>query len=100
MSKTLNILALAACVAAFGGGVALAQSTSAGAMKKDDHMSSGAMPSGKKDDNMSSGAMSSGMKDDHMSSGAMSSGGKMKSKKAKAKADRMSSGAMSSGPKS
>ncbi len=97
MTKTSQILTIAAFAAALAGGGALAQTSSTGAMKTDDHMASGAMTAGKTDGHMASGAMTSGMKSDHMASGAMSAGDHMKGKKKKA--GHMASGAMTSAPK-
>jgi pentapeptide MXKDX repeat protein len=88
MTKTTQILTIAAFAAALAGGSAFAQTSSTDAMKKDDHMASGAMTSGKKNDHMASGAMTSG---------AMTSGDHMKDKKKKD--DHVSSGAMTSAPK-
>ena len=94
MTKTSNVLMIAAVTAALAG-AAFAQT--ADAMKKDDHMASPAMTSGKKDGQMGSGAMTTGQKDDHMKSEAMPSGDKMKAKKKKD--DHMASGAMPASPK-
>jgi hypothetical protein len=91
---TFRTLALATVAVAFAATGALAQTAAtSGMMKKDDHMSSGAMTT-KKDDHMSSGAMTSGAmkKDDKM---AAKKTDKMTSKKD----DHMSSGAMTSAPK-
>ncbi|HEY2661269.1 MAG TPA: hypothetical protein VGI79_16230 [Caulobacteraceae bacterium] len=88
MTKTSQILTIAAFAAALAGGSAFAQTSSTDAMKKDDHMASGAMTAGKKDDHMASGAMTAGKKDDHM-----------KGKKKMKKDDHMASGAMTSAPK-
>jgi pentapeptide MXKDX repeat protein len=93
MTKTFQILTIAAFAGALAGGSAFAQSSSTDAMKKDDHMASGAMTS---HDHMTSGAMTHGKKGDHMASGAMTSHDHMKGKK---KDDHMSSGAMSSAPR-
>jgi len=96
MTKTSKILTITAFALTLTGGSAFAQTSSTDAMKKDDHMSSGAMTAGRKDDHMSSGAMAAGKMGDHMSSGRMSSGDHMKGKM---KDDHMSSGAMTGAPK-
>ena len=96
MTKTSNVLMIAAVTTVLAGS-AFAQSDSAEAVKKDDHMASGAMVSGKKGEQMPSSAMASGQKDEQMKPGAMATGDKMKAKKKKD--DRMASEAMPGAPK-
>ena len=87
--NTFRTLAFATVACAIASTGAFAQTATTGAMKKDDHMTSGAM---------TSGAMTA-KKDDHMSSGAMKKDDKMMAKKddkmmAKKKDGAMTSGAM------